>query len=280
MPPVRREKETMLDTRLKGRVALVTGSGRGIGRAIAERLAHAGARVALHDHTENSPARFGEAPSLTHVAAQMEGAGGIVRRYIADIADGGQVHAMAQAIAGEMGPVEILVNCAGGDIGADGNKPVPNDCVAIPEADVRAVLERNLLGTILVCQAFVPQMQAQKRGAVINITSVAGQVAVTDGAIYAVAKAGIAHYTLCLAAQVAGENIRVNAVSPGPTWTARFAATRKTTPEMEREDGLIRYGRPENIADVVVFLASDEARFVSGQQIAVDGGLLTRRKIG
>ena len=269
-----------MEKTLAGRVAVVTGSGRGIGRAIAERLAEAGADIALHDISLTAPAEFGEAEGLDATARAFEKYGVRVGTYAADIGNALQIESMARSIESDLGPVDILVNCAGGDIAAKGGKPQPNDCLGISEEDVRAVIERNLIGTILVCKTFVPAMQKRGRGSVVNITSVAGQVAVSNGAIYAVAKAGIAHYTQCLAQEVARHNVRVNAVSPGPTWTARFAATRQTNPEMAREDGLIRYGRPSDIADAVAFLAGDGARFISGQQLAVDGGGLVRRPIG
>lgn len=269
-----------MGTTLQGRVALVTGSGRGIGRAIAERLAGAGATIALHDHTRKSAAEFGESASLDATASAFAQYGVPVGTFIADIGNGTEVAAMKDEITETLGTVDILVNCAGGDIARKGGKPDPNDCLGIAEEDVRAVLERNLIGTILMCQAFVPPMRARGNGSVINITSVAGLIPTSNGAIYAVAKAGIGHYTQCLAQEVSVDNVRVNAIAPGPTWTARFAATRKTNPDMTREDGLIRYGRPSDIADAVAFFAGDEARFITGQEIAVDGGSTIRRKIG
>lgn len=267
-----------MSTPLAGRVALVTGSGRGIGRAIAEKLASLGADIAMHDHTRHSAAEFGESASLDATESAFAKYGVRTATFIADISVASDIAEMQRDIEAQLGHVDILVNCAGGDIAKKGGKPNPNDCLGIPEEDVRAVVERNLIGTILVCKAFVPGMRERKTGSVVNITSIAGQMAVVDGAIYAVAKAGIAHYTKCLAQQVNADDVRVNAVSPGPTWTARFAATRKTDPAMEKTQGLIRYGQPSDIADAVAFLASDEARFITGQELTVDGGTTIRPK--
>lgn len=261
-----------MDKTLKGNVALVTGSGRGLGRAIAARLAELGADVALHDQSKEAPAEFGEAQNLDAVAAEFAGYGVRVTAVAADIGDRAAVREMARQVEAELGPITVLVNCAGGDIAAKGGKPVPNDCLGIPEEDTRAIIERNLIGTILVCQAIVPGMVARQRGAVVNISSVAAHFGVSNGAIYAVAKAGISHYTLCLAQEVRASGVRVNAVSPGPTRTARFEATRTTNPEMMREDGLIRYGLPSDIADAVAFLGSDQAKWITGEVLRVDGG--------
>ena len=117
------------------------------------------------------------------------------------------------------------MNCAGGDIGAAGGKPDPNDALGIPLEDIKALTENNLYGTILVCQTFVPPMVKAGSGSVINIGSGAAHFGVTNGVIYAALKAAVVHYTRCLAASVRTEGVRINAVSPGATKTARFEAT-------------------------------------------------------
>jgi NAD(P)-dependent dehydrogenase (short-subunit alcohol dehydrogenase family) len=257
---------------LAGRVALVTGSGRGLGFAMAQALARDGADVAIHDVNEDAPAEFGEFPNLAAAAAHVAEQGTRVLAVTGDVGDEAQVNAFAKRVEAELGSVSILVNCAGGDIAAKGGKPKPNDCLGIPLEDVRALIERNLIGTMLVCRAVCPGMRERRAGSIVNIASTAAHFGVTDGAIYAVAKAGIAEFTRCLAAEMRPYGVRVNAISPGPTRSARFLVTRKLNPDqMSEGPTLNRYGLPEEIADAVAFLAGDGSRFVSGQVLRVDG---------
>src|SRR5271165_5122769 len=259
---------------LAGKIAFVTGSGRGLGRAMAERLAELGADVAIHDLTRTAPAKYGEAPDLDAVAKQIARHGGSVAAVSGNIGDKAAVAKMKEEIEAKLGTVDILVNCAGGDIGASGGKPEPNDALGIPLEDVRALTENNFYGTILVCQAFVPPMVKIGRGSVINIASAAAQFGVTNGVIYAALKAAVAHYTRCLAAELRTSGVRVNAVSPGATKTARLQATRAVDAEMmdSAKKSLVRYGEPGEIADAVAFLASPRSKFISGQVLRVDGG--------
>src|SRR5579883_3215667 len=263
-----------MDKPLAGRVALVTGSGRGLGHAMADRLAQFGADVAIHDISFDAPAEFGEAPDLNSVAKEIAGHGVRTVAVTGDIGDPAQMKKMVQAAEKELGPIDILVNCAGGDIAAKGGKPQPNNALGIPAEDIRAIMDRNIIGTIFVCQAVCPRMIERRKGSVVNIASVAAHMGVTDGVAYAVAKAGIVEFTRCLAKDLRQHGVRVNAVSPGPTMTARFLATRVTDPKMSDPSvPLVRYGMPEEIADAVAFLAGDSARHISGQVICVDGGL-------
>jgi 2-hydroxycyclohexanecarboxyl-CoA dehydrogenase len=202
---------------LAGKIAFVTGSGRGLGRAMAERLAELGADVAIHDISWTAPSKFGEAA---------------------------------------------------------GGKPQPNDALGIPLEDVKALTENNLYGTILVCQTFVPPMVRAGSGSVINIGSAAAHFGVTNGVIYAALKAAVIHYTRCLAKAVQTEGVRINAVSPGATKTARFEATRIVDPKMmdSSKKSLVRYAEPNEIAEAVAFLAGPRSKFMSGQVLRVDGG--------
>jgi len=259
---------------LAGRIAFVTGSGRGLGRAMADRLAELGANVAIHDLSRTSPADYGEASDLDAVAKAIARHGGKVVAVSGDIGDKAAIAKMKQEIEAKLGRVDILVNCAGGDIGAKGGKPEPNDALGIPLEDIKALTERNFYGTVLVCQAFVPAMVKAGQGSVINIGSGAAHFGVTNGVIYAAIKAAIVHYTRCLAAAVRTEGVRVNAVSPGATKTARFEATRVVDPKKMDSSikSLVRYGEPEEMADAVAFLAGPRSKYMTGQVLRVDGG--------
>lgn len=258
----------------EGQVALVTGSGRGLGRMIAETLLAGGANVALHDINEQAPAAFGEAESLTALAGELSARGpGKVVAVTGDISKEDQVAALVKKVEAALGPISILVNCAGGDIAAKGGKPNPNDALNISLEDVHAVMDRNFIGTMLMCRAVVPGMAARNKGSVINFGSLNGHIGVSPEVVYGCAKAAILHYTRCLALEMRPAGVRVNAVSPGPTTTARFLATRTTDPSMMEGASLERYAKPAEIAHAVAFLASDASSFVNGQVLRVDGGM-------
>ena len=260
---------------LTGKIAFVTGSGRGLGRVMAERLAELGADVAIHDIAWTAPSQYGEAPDLDAVAKDIARRGGRVVAVSGNIGDKSAVAKMKADIEAKLGDVNILVNCAGGDIGASGGKPNPNDALGIPLEDIRALTENNLFGTILVCQAFVPAMVKAGSGSVINIGSAAAHFGVTNGVIYAALKAAVIHYTRCLAEELRVKGVRVNAVSPGAAKTARFQATRVVDPEMmdSSTKSLVRYAEPGEIAEAVAFLAGPRSKFINGQVLRVDGGL-------
>ena len=259
---------------LSGAVALVTGSGRGLGHMIAEKLVELGASVAVHDISEDAPAQYGESPSLTAVAAALAGGSARTMGVTGDITQEANVARMVAEVEGELGPISILINCAGGDIGAAGTKPEPNGALDISLADAAAVFERNFIGTLLMCRAVAPGMAARNIGAIVNFGSLNAHQGVSPEVIYGCAKAAIVHYTRCLALEMRPFGVRVNAVSPGPAKTASFLATRQTDPRMMLEGpSLDRYAAPVEIANVVAFLVSDASAFVSGQVIRIDGGL-------
>ena len=258
---------------LAGQVALVTGSGRGLGHAMAVRLAELGAAVAVHDRTETAPAEFGEFSDLAASHADVARFGGPTCAVVGDVADEARVYAMVSEIEAALGPLTILVNAAGGDIAAAGGKPQPNTALGIKMDDVRALLNRNLIGTMLVCRAVVPGMMQRRAGSVVNVASAAAHVGVSPEVVYSTIKAAIVHFTRCLAVETREHNVRVNCLSPGATATARFKNTRPIDPAMLAEDGtLVRYGAPRDQANAVAFLCSPAAKWVHGQVIRVDGG--------
>ena len=258
---------------LKGQVALVTGSGRGLGHAIAVRLAELGADIAVHDQTERAPAEFGEFADLAASQADIERRGGRTCVVVGDIGDEPRVMAMAREVEAALGPITILVNAAGGDIAKAGGKPKPNNALEIKMEDVRALIDRNLIGTMLMCRAVVPGMLARRAGSVVNVASAAAHVGVSPEVVYSTIKAAIVHYTRCLAAETREHNVRINCVCPGATATARFRRTRPLDPKQLVEDGTLqRYGSPRDQANAVAFLCSDAAKFIHGQVLRVDGG--------
>jgi len=263
-----------MEKELAGKIAFVTGSGRGIGRVMAERLAELGADVAIHDIDWTAPAKYGEYPDLGASAEGLKKYGGRTVAVTGNIGDPAAVKRMKEEIEEKLGEVEILVNCAGGDIGATGNKPNPNDALHISFEDIRTLTNNNLIGTMLVCQAFIPPMLAKGTGTVINIASAAAHMGSSPEVVYSTLKAAVVHYTRCLAKELFTEGVRINAVSPGPTKSARFQATRKVDPErMKVGKSFNRYAEPAEIADAVGFLAGPRSKFINGQVIRVDGGL-------
>lgn len=253
-----REPQTMDgDEPLAGRVALVTGGARGIGRAIALRLAEQGAKVAIVDLADAG----------ADTAGEVEKATGSVAIFIkADISKEDGARTAVEAVETELGPVDILVNNAG--ITRDGLAMV------MSEADWDAVLAVNLKGAFLMSKAVLRGMVKRRRGAIVSISSVVGRRGNAGQVNYGAAKAGLIGLTKSLAREVASRNVRVNAIAPGYIETEMTAALdEKARNALVNQIPLGRIGSPEAVADAVVFLAGDSASFITGAVLAVDGGL-------
>ncbi len=265
---------------LAGRVAWVTGSSRGIGRVIASQLARSGASIVVHGTTPTSSRAFGEAESLAAVAVsiQQETSAKVLAVH-GDLSCQSTVGRCVQQIHEHFSRIDILVNCAGGDIGAGGTqgplggKPENNDPLNISYEDIQVVLNRNLMTCILVCREIAPEMIERRSGKIVNIGSVVGIQGMAESAIYATAKAAVHHYSRCLAEFLRPYSVNVNVVAPGDIATARFLSSRAIDDSMlDDSGGLVRYGKPAEVASIVDFLASEAASYVTGQILRIDGG--------
>ena len=259
---------------LAGKSALVTGSGRGLGRAFAETLAKLGCQIGVHGMREQGPAEYGEGSTLTDTARQIEEQFDVKTvRVLADLTDTDQVENAVETVSRELGQIDFLVHNAGGDIAAQGGKPDPNDAVWIREEDVRSVLDRNLLRTIYVCQQVSRRMIKQNSGRIVTISSIAAFRGSANSAIYSTAKAAVVEYTRCLALQLRPHNITVNSLAPGDTRTGRFLGTRDVDEKRMVETGTLeRIALVDEVARVVEFFTGPMGAFVTGQALRVDGG--------
>jgi len=243
---------------LTGRQAVVTGGGAGIGRQICIDLARAGAGVAICDIDEEAAAS---------VAAEIAGAGGTARGYRVDVADFAAVEELCGLIASDMGGIGVLVNNAG----------ITRDrlLLRMTEADFDQVVAVNLKGAFNLTRACARPMMKARWGRIVNISSVIGQMGNAGQANYAAAKAGIIGLTMSTARELAARSITVNAIAPGFIETAMTAKLDQATKEAYVEAiPLGRAGTPEDVASVCLFLASEEAGYVTGQVIRVAGGML------
>ena len=251
---------------LTGKTALVTGSSRGLGRQYALDLARAGADVLIHDIDEQAAAAFGEAPSGPAVAEEVRALDRRSAFLGGDLTDPDVVEALVKRAIEEFGHIDILVNNAGGDIGARTPRPDPNDALDIHSEDIHAVVAVNLLTTMYMCKSVGRHMREQRSGKIINVGSIAGHVSTAVGIIYAAAKAGVSHYTRCLAEELRPFDVNVNCIAPSPTYTGRFLATR-TVADQGEISRLQRITQPEDMSRIVLFLAGPLSDALTGETI-------------
>jgi NAD(P)-dependent dehydrogenase (short-subunit alcohol dehydrogenase family) len=260
---------------LTGRVAVVTGAARGIGRACALRLARSGADVIVVDRDLRGAEKFGEELSAASVPDEIRALGRRSAGYEADLTDSAATDDVAARVMDEFGRVDILVNMAGGAV-----TPTERSHVSeVPLDDVRLAHDVNVVTMLNMTQALVPALAAGG-GSVVNVT---GQSAITtykDGLLanYGAAKIAVLYYTRALAAEVGPRGIRANCVSPGVTLTARIASQAVArgvgTAEELDQIPLRRFAQPDDIAKAVEFLAGDMSSYITGQCLSVCGGVV------
>jgi 3-oxoacyl-[acyl-carrier protein] reductase len=245
--------------KLKGRTAMVTGSSRGIGRAIALALAEEGADVAVNYTSSEDAAR----DVVEHI--RKMGSRGVLAR--ADVSDYPDTFRMAQDVLGEFGHLDILVNNAG--VNSD------KTFVKMDHAAWRKVLAINLDGVFNCTKVFVDQMLKQNYGRIVNITSVIGQIGNFGQANYAASKAGVAAFTKSLAKELASKGITVNAVAPGFVETEMVSAIpERVRTKLLEQIPLRRFGTAEEVARAVVYLVSPDGDYITGAEVSINGGLL------
>jgi 2-hydroxycyclohexanecarboxyl-CoA dehydrogenase len=249
--------------RFEGKTVVVTGGGGGIGGATCRRFAREGAKVAIYDLNPEAAEK---------VAAQIQGEGGEAVAFCCDITDRASVDAAVQATLAKLGPIDVLVNNAGWDVFKPFTKTEP--------AQWDRLIAINLTGALHMHHAVLPGMVARKAGRIVNIASDAARVGSSGEAVYAACKGGLVAFSKTLAREHARHGITVNVVCPGPTDTALFADYKEGAGNPEklmeaftRSIPLGRIGQPEDLPGAILFFASDDAAFVTGQVLSVSGGL-------
>ena len=249
--------------RFEGKTVIVTGGGGGIGGASCRRFAREGAQVAVLDLNPEA---------AEQVAAQIRADGGQATAFRCDITDRASVDAAVQAVQAQLGPTDVLVNNAGWDVFKPFTKTEP--------AQWDKLIAINLTGALHMHHAVLPGMAARKAGRIVNIASDAARVGSSGEAVYAACKGGLVAFSKTIAREHARHGITVNVVCPGPTDTALFADYKEGAGNPEklmeaftRSIPLGRIGQPDDLPGAILFFASDDAAFVTGQVLSVSGGL-------
>jgi 3-oxoacyl-[acyl-carrier protein] reductase len=248
---------TAIDSGLAGKVALVTGGGRGIGRAIVERLAGDGMDVVFFYR--------GNAAAAQEVVTVVGGAGGRAEALQVDVTEAAAVNAAVERVIETRGRIDLLVNNAG---------VVRDNLLALlDDADIRAVIDTNVIGPLNVTRAVVPHMISKRAGRIVNLSSVAGGKAGRGQANYAASKGAVEAFTRAMAVELASRKITVNCVAPGVIETEMSQAVRDLAgDEVKARILLRRYGQAQDVAHAVWFLASRFADYITGEVLHVDGG--------
>jgi NAD(P)-dependent dehydrogenase (short-subunit alcohol dehydrogenase family) len=251
-----------MNGKLEGRTALVTGASKGLGKAMASALAAEGARVALVSR---------DSALLQTVAAEIAAGGGQAAVFPADVTSEEQVRQVEQAVVAQFGKVNILVNNAGVNV----RKPITEFSLE----EWRRVMDTSVTAAFLMCRSFVPHMTGVGYGRILNMTSIMSRVSLPGRTAYSASKAALLGMTRALALELASEGITCNGISPGPF------ATEMNRPLLENPEAnaqfltsipLGRWGRVEEIGQLAVYLCSEDAGFITGTDILIDGGWCAR----
>jgi len=246
------------DVNLSGKVAVITGGSKGLGKAIALALGRVGARVALASR---------DLALLEQTAAEIRATGAVAEAYRADVTLEGDVSRLAKEVMARFGAVHIVVNNAGINV----RKPITEFTLE----EWRRVLDTNLTGAFLCCRAFVPHMKGRGYGRILNLTSIMSHVALAGRTAYAASKTGLLGFTKALALELAPEGITVNGISPGP-FATEMNMSLVQNPELNAKFlasiPLGRWGKPEEVGQLAVHLCSEQAGFITGTDLLIDGG--------
>jgi NAD(P)-dependent dehydrogenase (short-subunit alcohol dehydrogenase family) len=248
----------MSDKKLQGRIALVTGASKGLGKAMALALADAGASVALVSR---------DVEKLNAVASEIQSNGGKAEVFKADVSDEASVSTLASEVAGRLGKVQILINNAGVN--------VRKNITDFTLDEWNFVIGTNLTAVFLMCRAFVPHMKGTGYGRILNMTSIMSHISLPGRAAYSSSKAGLLGMTKALALELAPEGVTVNGISPGP-FATEMNQVLMQNPEANQQFlskiPVGRWGQVEDIGKLAVYLCADEASFITGTDILIDGG--------